>query len=148
MFSSIIEFAESFAVVIIFKLFFAKLILSWREINFFKTHSSTSKSINSFSNESFMIDDILSWTIELCLIHNARKLWNRFVNHVASYLNWSRLKFWITTEATWGIIKFVLLFVFPISFGTTKFTFVRRWHPSGVNSSTSSSSTSFRITWF
>ena len=123
----------------------AELIFSCNESTFLDIHVSTSKSINSFENAFLIIEDILSCTIEFCLIHRAPRLWNRLVNQVASYLNWLRWKCWSDTEATCGMFIFVLLEIFWFTIGTTRFTFANKWQFPGMNSSTSSSSTSFEM---
>ena len=142
MFSFLIKIVESFAEPIVLSLLFAESIRFWRDSIFFETHVSISTLFNSFVNAFLIMKDILSCTIELWLIQRAPKLWNLLVNQVASYLNWFRWKCWSDTEATWGMLRRVPFWLSLFIIGTTRFTFVSKWQFSGINSSTSSSSTS------
>ena len=132
--------------VIVVDCWMAESICSWRETNFCVIHVLIETLPNASENAFLTMFDILFCIIPFCLAHTASRVWNCFVNQVASYLNWFWRKFIIEIEVMFSSLWYVRLrFTFLGWMGTWISTLVDNRHDWEIKFSTSSSSTSYKI---
>ena len=147
MFEGIVVLFMLFEVILVDWLI-AESICSWRETNFFVIHVLIGNLSNASENAFLTIVDILFCIIPFCLAHTASRVWNCFVNQVASYLNWFWWKFIIEIEVMFSL-RWSVRLMFRCTFlgwmGTRSSTLVDNKHDWEIKFSTSSSSTSYKI---